>query len=64
MNQNTVDIAELLNCGLSVALRVQDAIDEDDLIDWSEDSIEVINKIVTLVAKNLEIATIKEVVSR
>lgn len=62
MNQNTKDIARMLNCSLDVALRVQDAIDDDNLIDWSEDSIEVINKIVVLVAKNLDIVSIKKLV--
>jgi len=62
MNQNTKDIARMLNCSLDVALRVQDAIDDDNLIDWSEDSIEVINKVVVLVARNLDIISMKKLV--
>jgi hypothetical protein len=58
MNQNTKNIATLLNCDLDIALKVQNAIDDDDLIDWSEDSIEVINKIVVLVARDLSLISI------
>ena len=51
MNQNTKDIAKMLNCDLDVALRIQDAIDEDNLINWSEDSAKYIHNVVMLVAR-------------
>jgi hypothetical protein len=62
MNQNTKDIAKMLNCDLDVALQVQDAIDDDNLINWSEDSKEVINKIVVLVARELNVVAMKKLV--
>ena len=63
MNQSTKDIANLLNCSLDVALRVQDAIDEDNLVDWSEDSAKKINKMVFLVARELNVLSVKNLVS-
>jgi hypothetical protein len=53
MNQNTKDISVLLNCDLVTALRVQDLIDDADLIDWSEASAVKIHKVVREVAKEM-----------
>jgi hypothetical protein len=58
MNQYTKDIAELLNCNLETALRVQDLIDDADLIDWSEASVVKINKVVREVAKEIGLVSI------
>jgi hypothetical protein len=58
MNQYTKDIAELLNCNLETALRVQDLIDDADLIDWSEASVVKINKVVREVAKEIGLVSV------
>ena len=63
MNQNTKDIAKMLNCDLAIALQVQDAIDDDNLINWSEDSAKKINKMVFLVARELNVLSVKNLVS-
>jgi hypothetical protein len=58
MNQYTKNIAELLNCNLETALRVQDLIDDADLIDWSEASVVKINKVVREVAKEIGLVSV------
>ena len=58
MNQNTKDISVLLNCDLVTALRVQDLIDDAELIDWSEDTKYKINKVIREVAKEIGLVSV------
>lgn len=58
MNQNTKDISVLLNCDLVTALRVQDLIDDAELIDWSEDTKYKINKVIREVAKEIRLVSV------
>jgi hypothetical protein len=58
MNQNTKDISVLLNCDLVTALRVQDLIDDAELIDWSEDTKYKINKVICEVAKEIGLVSV------
>jgi hypothetical protein len=58
MNQNTKDISVLLNCDLVTALRVQDLIDDAELIDWSEDSKYKMNKVIREVAKEIGLVSV------
>jgi hypothetical protein len=51
MNGWTKDIAETLNVSLEDALKVQDYIDNNWLIDWSEVSDVKFNRVVKAVAK-------------
>jgi hypothetical protein len=58
MNQNTKDISVLLNCDLVTALRVQDLIDDAELIDWSEDTKYKINKVIREVAEEIGLVSV------
>lgn len=58
MNQYTKDIAELLNCDLVTALRVQDFIDDAELIDWSEDTKYKMNKVIREVAREIGLVSV------
>jgi hypothetical protein len=51
MNSQTKDIAALLKVSLNDALKVQDYIDDNWLLDWSEASQRKINKVVRDSAK-------------
>ena len=56
MNLYTKEIAVLLKTDLDTALKVQDYIDENWLLDWSECSQKQFDKVVKSVAKELKVA--------
>ena len=51
MNGWTKDIAVVLNVSLEDALKVQDYIDNNDMIDWSEVGVRKFHSVVKSVAK-------------
>lgn len=53
MNQNTKDIASYLKVSIEQAMAVQKKINEDWLIDWSEDSDRKIKRVSKEVATEL-----------
>ena len=56
MNIYTQQIAELLNVNLETAYKIQERIDEDWLLDWSECTKAQFNKVVKFVAQELQVA--------
>jgi hypothetical protein len=52
MNENTREIAAWLNVSLEQALKIQNFIDDNALIDWSEDSNAKIQRVAKKIVKS------------